>query len=149
MKFAAVGDGLIQRRLPPNYEGFQDVVNWIGEAETRFMNLETTIHRPSDNCFGNQDSGGSYLRTDPEALDDVHRFGFNMVTPCNNHAMDWSHQGLVKTLEYLDASGLVHAGTGRNLDEAAAPAYLDTEKGRVALIAASTSGGDTDRKSVV
>ena len=143
MKFAAVGDGLIQRRLPPNYEGFQDVVNWIGEAETRFMNLETTIHRPSDNCFGNQDSGGSYLRTDPEALDDVHRFGFNMVTPCNNHAMDWSHRGLVKTLEYLDASGLVHAGTGRNLDEAAAPAYLDTEKGRVALIAASTSGGDT------
>lgn len=143
MKFAAVGDGLIQRRLPPNYEGFKEVVDWMAGCETRFMNLETTIHRPSDNCFGFQESGGSYLRADPECLNDVHRFGFNMVTPCNNHAMDWSHQGLLKTLENLDAYGFVHAGCGRNLDEAAAPAYLDTEKGRVALIAANASGSNT------
>jgi poly-gamma-glutamate synthesis protein (capsule biosynthesis protein) len=39
----------------------------------------------------------------------------------------------------LDAAGIVHAGVGRNLAEAREPAYLDTDKGRVALISMTST----------
>lgn len=142
MKFAAVGDILAQRRLPPTYEGFDEIVNWMSGCDVKCFNLETTINRPSDDCYGFFYNGGSFLRANPEILEDCRRFGFNMTSFCNNHAFDWSYEGLLKTLDYLDEGGWVHAGCGRNLDEAAAPAYLDATGGRVALIGITSSVND-------
>lgn len=138
MKFAAVGDMLIQRRLPESYEGFDEIVKWIGEADAKYFNLETTLNREGE-CYGNVFCGGSYLRANPEILDDCKRFGFNMTSWCNNHTLDFSLDGVVKTYENMEASGLVHAGAGKNLDQAASPAYLDTTNGRVALIGFTSS----------
>ena len=138
MKFAAVGDALILRRIPETYPGFEEVKAWIEGAQAKFFNLETTLHREGE-CFGFSSNGGSYLRSEPEVLEDCKRYGFNMTSFCNNHAMDFAYDGMLKTLEHLDASGLVHTGVGRNLDQAAAPAYLDAVGGRVALIAMTTS----------
>lgn len=67
-------------------------------------------------------------------LEDCKRCGFNMTSFCNNHAMDFAYDGLINTLEHLNASGLVHTGAGKNLDQAAAPVYLDAVGGRIALI---------------
>jgi poly-gamma-glutamate synthesis protein (capsule biosynthesis protein) len=53
--------------------------------------------------------------------------------------MDYAHEGLLKTIENVDKTGIVHAGVGRNLHEASEPAYLETKNGRVALIAVNTS----------
>ena len=138
MKFSAVGDALILRRIPETYPGFQEVRDWICKADARFFNLETTLHREGE-CYGFALNGGSYLRSEPEVLDDCKRYGFNMVSFCNNHTMDYAFDGLTKTLDYVSASGLTHAGVGRNLDQAAAPGYLDAVGGRVALISMTTS----------
>lgn len=138
MKFAAVGDALILRRIPETYEGFEAVRDWISAADAKYFNLETTLHREGE-CYGFSTHGGSYLRSEPEVLDDCKRYGFNMTSFCNNHTMDYAYEGMLKTLDHVGASGLVHAGVGRNLDQAAAPAYLDAAGGRVALIAMTTS----------
>ena len=138
MKFSAVGDALILRRIPETYQGFEEVKEWISGAHARYFNLETTLHREGE-CFGFSSNGGSYLRSEPEVLEDCKRYGFNMTSFCNNHAMDFAYDGMIKTLEHLDASGLVHTGVGRNLDQAAAPVYLETTAGRVALIAMTTT----------
>lgn len=138
MKYTAVGDALILRHIPETYPGFEEVRDWISQAQAKFFNLETTLHREGE-CFGFSSNGGSFLRSDPEVLEDCKRYGFNMTSFCNNHAMDYAYDGMLKTLEHLDASGLVHTGVGRNLDQAAAPAYLDAVGGRVALIAMTTS----------
>ena len=130
MKFSAVGDALILRRIPQNYEGFAKVRQWIQGADARFFNLETTLHREGE-CYGFALNGGSYLRSEPEVLDDCKRYGFNMVSFCNNHALDYAYEGLLKTMEHVSDSGLVHTGVGKNLDQAAAPVYLDCESGRV------------------
>jgi poly-gamma-glutamate synthesis protein (capsule biosynthesis protein) len=53
--------------------------------------------------------------------------------------MDFSYGGLEKTLFYAKKTGIVHSGVGKNLAEASAPCYIDTENGRVALISVSTS----------
>lgn len=149
MKFAVVGDALIQRRIPENYEGFSAVRDWLGEADARYFNLETTIFRENEGCWAHSLNGGSYLRADPEVLEDCKRFGFNLVSFCNNHSLDYDIPGLVKTMEYVTKSGLIHAGCGYNLDQAAAPAYLDGEHGRTALISfTATMNSDFQRVGI-
>lgn len=139
MKFTAVGDVLVQKRLPENfYEGFEEIRDFIMQGDARFFNLETTLNYEGE-CFASQFSGGTYIRTNPEMYYDMLEYGFNMTTANNNHAFDYSYEGLQRTIETLDESDIVHAGLGQNLGEAAAPRYLETEKGRVALIAVNTS----------
>lgn len=138
MKFTAVGDILVQKRMTHNYDGFEAVRDFIMQGDARFFNLETTLNREGE-CFASQFSGGTYVRTNPEMFYDMLKFGFNMTSANNNHAFDFSFEGFAKTLETLNESGIVHSGIGNNLGQASAPAYLETEKGRVALIAVNTS----------
>lgn len=138
MKFTAVGDVIISRRIQEDYEGIGELAELIGRGDVRFFNLETTLNKEGE-CYASQASGGTWLRSDPRVLDDVKRFGFNMTSFNNNHAMDFSFEGLLKTLESVEESGLVHAGVGRNLAEASAPRYLETKDGRVALISVNTT----------
>ena len=138
MKFAAVGDILIQRRLQEGYEGLTELVPFIKQADASFFNLETTLHYEGE-CYASQFSGGTYIRTDPDVLEDIKKFGFHMTSFNNNHALDFSYKGLERTLDEVKKSGLVNSGVGRNLGEASAPNYLDTPNGRVALISVNTS----------
>jgi poly-gamma-glutamate synthesis protein (capsule biosynthesis protein) len=61
----------------------------------------------------------------------------------NNHTLDWGYRGLTETLETLDQAGILHAGAGRDAEEASAPVVLDVpDKGRLLVFAfASTSSG--------
>lgn len=138
MKFTAAGDSMIQRRIPSDYKGYDELYEFIMQGDARFFNLETTLNYEGE-CYGSQFSGGTYIRAVPEVLDDLKKFGFNMATANNNHALDFSYGGLERTIESLDESGLVHSGLGHNLAEASAPRYLDTKNGRVALIAVNTT----------
>ena len=139
MRFTAVGDVLILRDLPADgpYSGFNEVKDFIGRGDFRFANLEATIHRYE--CPPSQQSGGSWVCADPRVLDSVREFGFNMLSLANNHTLDFSSCGVIKTLDYVRKAGFLAAGSGRNLREAAQPVYLDTRSGRYALIALTTS----------
>ena len=138
MKFTAVGDAIIQKRIYGEYEGFEELAPFIKQGDARFFNLETTLNREGEVC-GSQFSGGTYLRAAPEVLEDVKRFGFNMTSFNNNHVLDFSYNGLLSTLGTVDASGLIHAGVGKNLAEASAARYLETKNGRVALISVNSN----------
>jgi len=138
MKFTAVGDVAIQRRIQKDFEGFEELRSFIMQGDARFFNLETTLNREGE-CCASAFSGGTYLRANPEVLEDVKSFGFNMTSFNNNHTLDFSYSGLAQTLDAVNKSGLVHSGTGNNLAEASAPRYLDTKNGRVALISVNTT----------
>lgn len=151
MKFTAAGDAIIQRRIPEDYPGYNEITPFIEESDARFFNFETTLNREGECCVS-QFSGGTYLRVDPEVVYDLKKFGFNMTSFNNNHALDFSYEGLISTFNAINESGLVQAGVGRNLAEASAPKYLETRNGRVALISVNTSfdtsmlaGDQTDR----
>ncbi len=133
MRFTAVGDMIIQKRIYDDYEGFYELAQFIKQGDARFFNLETTLNHEGEAC-ASQFSGGTYLRTNPEVLDDIKKFGFNITSFNNNHAMDFFYTGFECTLNALNKSGLIHSGAGRNLAEASAPRYLETKNGRVALI---------------
>ncbi len=130
----ATGDSMITRRLPleGEYEGFSEVRNFIMQGDFRYGNLETTVHN-FESCGGAQ-SGGSWLCSPPGVIDDLRKFGMNVLCTANNHALDYSYGGLIKTLEYLEKADMPYAGTGRSLADASRPVYIDTVSGRYALI---------------
>ena len=139
MTFTATGDMLIQRRIHKDSFGFSEIKEYLAKSEVRYVNLETTIHRGE--YYANQFGGGSYLRAEPETLDDIKEYGFNMLSFANNHSMDFDRGGLMATKKYVDKAGIVNAGVGANLDEAASPKYLETPRGRVALIGVVSTMG--------
>ncbi len=136
MKFTAAGDMLIQRVISTEYEGFETLRDYIKKGDARFFNFESIIYK--DGLWGNQFNGGSHHQSDPRTLKICADYGFNMTTFNNNHTFDWGYGGMINTLEELKKTDFVHTGVGMNLDEAAAPAYLETPKGRVALISINT-----------
>lgn len=143
MKFTAVGDVLIQKEWPGEYDGLSEVVAEIRKGDFRFFNLETTLN--DGEYWASQYCGGSYLRVSPSILNDLKTFGFNVVNICNNHSMDFSYDGLLRTISEIKNANLIQAGTGRNLDEASAPAYLGTSSGRVGFIGVTSSFNTVSR----
>lgn len=142
MKFIVAGDAIIQRRIAEDFEGYAELCPFIKSADAAFFNLETTLNYEGEASVS-QFSGGTYLRANPEVLYDLKRFGFNMTSFNNNHALDFFYDGFLSTLDAVNKSGLVHSGAGFNLAEASAPHYLETKNGRVALISVNTSFNET------
>lgn len=139
MTFTVAGDMLVQRRIPKESTGFSEISRHLNKSDVRFVNLETTLHRGE--YYANQFSGGSYLRADPKVLEDIKEYGFNTLSFANNHSMDFDRGGLMATKKYVDEAGIVNAGVGANLDEAASPAYLEIPTGRAALIGVVSTMG--------
>jgi len=131
------------RRLPEGtYDGFQELKELIESNDVRFNNLEITIHRQEG--YPAAFSGGTWAMADPEVLDDLNRFGFNLYNTANNHSLDYRHGGLLATIQNLKKIGRVFAGTGKNLADASSAAYVETPNARVAMIAACSSFHDSD-----
>ena len=138
MKFTAAGDALVQKRMPETYEGFEEIKKFIEQGDVRFYNYESSVNYEGE-CYASQFSGGTYVRSNPEVFYDTLKYGFNVTNFNMNHIMDFSYGGLLKTLEYAEKADVVHAGVGKNLAEAAAPKYIETENGRVAIISVCSS----------
>lgn len=69
-----------------------------------------------------------------EVAADLKTIGFDMVNRAQNHLLDAEVEGMFSTNALLDAAGIAHAGSGKNLDAAAAPVYLELPQGRVAMV---------------
>src|SRR5699024_7034216 len=84
-------------------------------------------------------SGGTWAIADPRVITDLKGLGFNMMSTANNHAMDYSAEGLLATAENLDDAGVVYAGTGADLAAASAPTYLEAPHSRIGLISVTST----------
>jgi poly-gamma-glutamate synthesis protein (capsule biosynthesis protein) len=96
-------------------------------------NLEGAVAEPGQSV----QEGRGFLAP-PEAMDALQTLGFNLLALSDNHAFDLRATGIENTLREADARHIVHAGTGLTLNEAAAPSYLHTPKGTVALVASAS-----------
>ena len=116
----------------------------LGELERagtdlRIVNLETSITVSEDAWPGK----GIHYRMRPRNIGCLTAARIDCCSLANNHVLDWGHAGLLETLQALDTAEIPHAGAGRNLVEAAAPAALaGAGRGRVLVFAfGSTSSG--------
>ncbi len=137
-RFALTGDSIINRRISVfSAPGFTEFVERIRSADAAFTNFETLIHHFE--FPGEALSGGTYMGSPPYVTDELKWLGIDLLGTANNHTFDFGIEGMRSNLKYLRESGLAFAGTGENLARARAPAYLDTPKGRVALISCSST----------
>ena len=128
-----VAEALSYRMRPE--EPWGDVMPLLNEADLRIANLECAItdkDRPwirTPKVF--------HFRTPPSAVETLWIARIDACSLANNHILDFEEQGLLDTLEHLDAAGIRHAGAGRK-EEAAEPAILIVPADhthRVALLA--------------
>lgn len=139
----ATGDSFMTRRLPENgYEGFDQIREILSRYEVRFNNLEITTHNQEGvpSAF----SGGTWAMAEPEILDDLKKFGFNLYNTANNHSLDYSHGGLLATIRHLRERDMLYAGTGKNMADASSAVYVETADARVAMLGVCSTFHDSD-----
>ena len=130
----ATGDSLFVAKMPREYdEDLAAVKDFLGTGDVRMTNFESNIMDYGN--YAAAESGGTWLTTPLADFEDITRFDFNYYGTANNHTLDYSYHGLLSTLDALDARGLAHSGSGRSLEEAVAPAVLDVNGQRVAIVA--------------
>jgi poly-gamma-glutamate synthesis protein (capsule biosynthesis protein) len=109
------------------------VIQRLLKGDVVFTNFEAAVAEKGETVH----EGRGFL-TPPEALDALTTFGFNLLSLSGNHAFDLKATGIRNTIREVDSRKIVHAGIGNNLTEAAAPGYLNTPKGTIALIASAS-----------
>jgi hypothetical protein len=140
---ASVGDVIIVRPASQlNDAGLQSALKVIRDADVGFGNFESLIR--DENSFQGP-LGGSMVGT-KEVAADLKAMGFKLMNRAGNHLMDSGQEGLFETVRLMDQAGLVYAGVGRSLDEARAPRFVETPKGRIGLVGMySETGGNQSR----
>jgi poly-gamma-glutamate capsule biosynthesis protein CapA/YwtB (metallophosphatase superfamily) len=136
--FALTGDSIITRKLSVyNEPAFTRIIDLVRGADAAFTNLEMLFH--DFEPYAMNESGGTYMRAEPALVKDLVWAGFDMVSRANNHAGDYGVLGMNLTTKYVAEAGLVQAGVGQSLPEAREAKFLETAKGRVALISVAST----------
>jgi len=135
---ALTGDSIVNRRLSVYDEPeYLRMIEILRGADVAVTNLETTLHDYEP--YPMAESGGTWMRADPEMASELAWAGIDMVARANNHTGDYGVLGLELTTRYVEQAGLVDAGAGMSLAEAREAKFLETSKARVALISLSSS----------
>jgi poly-gamma-glutamate synthesis protein (capsule biosynthesis protein) len=144
ISFALTGDSIITRRLSVyNEPAFTRLIDLVRSADVAFTNLEMLFHDYEP--YAMNESGGTYMRAEPSLVKELVWAGFDLVSRANNHSGDYGVLGMNLTTKYVAEAGLVQAGVGQSLGEAREARFLETPKGRVALISVASTFPDHSR----
>ena len=127
------GQSMIRSDIRQTAPAAVPVIQGLLKGEVVFTNFEAAVAEKGETIR----EGRGFL-TPPEALDAISKFGFNLLALSGNHAFDLKATGIQNTIREADTRKIVHAGTGNTLAEAAAPGYLHTPKGVIALLASAS-----------
>lgn len=137
---ASVGDVMMRRpHTIVQSATLSPVANILKDADVTFGNLETNITDLRTSKGGPTVNDDAYHVATAAVAPDLKAIGFNIMARANNHAYDWGIEGMRETTAVLDQVGIIHAGSGENLAQAAAPHFLETRRGRVGLVSLTTT----------
>src|SRR6266853_1004778 len=133
MTITLVGQSMIRSDIRATAPAEVPVIQGLLKGDVVFTNLEAAVAEPGETIH----EGRGFL-TPPEALDALTATGFNLLALSGNHAFDLKETGVRNTLRETDRRKIAHAGTGNTIADAAAPVYLQTPNGTVALVASAS-----------
>jgi poly-gamma-glutamate synthesis protein (capsule biosynthesis protein) len=133
MTVVLTGQSMIRSDLRSTSPSAVPAMKDLLRGDVIFTNLEAAVAEPGQRA----EEGRGFL-TPPEALDALTAIGFNLLALSGNHAFDLKETGIANTIREMDRRRIAHAGTGATLAEAAAPTYLSTPQGTVALVASAS-----------
>ena len=120
------------------------IVDILTSADAVFANAEFSTPKPTTPpglCM--------YLTSVPQAtLDEFVDLNIRLVSFANNHTTDYGWQGAVETMDAAEERGIVPCGVGRNLEQARKARFLDTENGRVGVVAACSTWAERSLASM-
>ena len=132
LSITLTGQSLVVSDIRVDTPSFVPMIRPLLTGDVVFTDFETTVMKKGDSL---RDADPHAVYGEPVILDVLQAMGFNLFAFSNNHSFDIGTVGVVNALHEGDARHLAHAGTGNNIAAAAAPAYLDTPHGKVALVA--------------
>lgn len=130
MKFLVTGDALFSSsNLYKNID--PSLLALLRESDEVFTNAEFVTPRRNTSPASGR---GYQTSVRPKALDEFKDLNIRYVGFANNHTGDYGVEGIVDTIEEMEARGLIPLGVGLSLYEARKPVFIDTPDGRVAII---------------
>jgi poly-gamma-glutamate synthesis protein (capsule biosynthesis protein) len=109
---------------------FTAVAPMIRAADLAICHLETPVADPRGPF-----TGYPAFDVQPQIIDALEDAGYDTCSTASNHSMDAGFDGLVRTLNTLDAHGIGHTGTYRTQPERQTPHIVNVHGVRVAHIA--------------
>ena len=109
---------------------FELVGGVMADADWTMINIEGTLRKHSKYGY----MGYPQFFTPHSILEDLKAVGVDMLTMCNNHALDGWYDGLKMSLDYADAAGLAHVGAYRTQEEHDTPEIYDIGGIKVGMV---------------
>jgi poly-gamma-glutamate synthesis protein (capsule biosynthesis protein) len=109
---------------------FTAVAPMIRSADLAICHLETPVADPRGPF-----TGYPTFDVQPQIIDALADAGYDTCSTASNHSLDAGFDGLVRTLNTLDAHGLGHSGTYRTQPERQTPHIMNVGGVRVAHLA--------------
>ncbi|MEJ6019244.1 CapA family protein [Corynebacterium sp. H113] len=116
-------------------EVFEDIKPTIESADVAICHEEVPFAAP-EGPF----SGYPAFQAPPQIAPYIKATGWDMCTAVSNHSVDFGPEGLFRTLDALDAAGLVHSGSARSPEEAEQPRIFTAENGVSVAVVTGTYG---------
>lgn len=144
MRLILGGDVMLGRGVDEALREMRPVEVWgdlgplFARADARIVNLECALTRSKRRW--ERPPKAFHFGADPSAVAVLTAAKIDAVSLANNHVLDFETEGLLETLEVLDAAGIRRAGAGRDLGEARAPAPIPGPK--VALLSMTDNAPD-------
>jgi poly-gamma-glutamate capsule biosynthesis protein CapA/YwtB (metallophosphatase superfamily) len=113
-----------------------DMLSEFQAADLRLINLECALTSRTERWAGDPHKP-FFFRSEPENVETLRVAAIDFACLSNNHICDFGTDGLLDTVETLDAAGIKHAGAGKDLNDARKPAHLVVNGYRVAVLAYS------------
>ena len=107
------------------------VAPYFRKSAIAFCNCEWPL---TDRGVAWPGKAGRVVRSRPELVSTYTLCGFDVVSLANNHLMNYGVEGLMQTIEVLDAVGIAHSGAGKNRAAAHQPAVITRDSRRYAFL---------------
>ena len=104
----------------------------MARADLALCHLETPLAP-----YGGPYAGYPLFAAPPAILPALRWAGYDACTTASNHSLDSGFEGLTRTLRYLQAAGLEHAGTAATRRESRRPVLVEAGDVTVGLISAT------------
>jgi len=132
------GDSIIARKLVAYHEEpVNQLLSLIQDSDISFTNLE--ILPNNFKGYPAARSDGSHFATYSNMLDELKDIGFNSLSLANNHALDYSIEGLKETMKELEKRNMAYSGVGNSLTESRMPVYMDLKNSSMAMLSCTST----------
>nr|WP_314897336.1 CapA family protein [uncultured Flavobacterium sp.] len=106
-----------------------NVLPVLKNTDINIINLEAALSNSTKKIFKTFN-----FKATPDRIKTLTVANITVANIANNHILDFSEEGLIETIQTLNAAGILHAGAGMNENEAEKPVILTTKNNTLGVL---------------